>query len=344
MKTINESKKSIKESYKVFTTSIILAILVNIISNALLLNQSDKIKSIIIITSISIIIIILILYLISIFKSKYFTYKFKGMFSLNKETNKSISIKHYDYSERITEILNSVFNENPALLKIWNDNPIYKYEESRIESIKLLKEATEYFILQKLSTNLCDYFNGKDLKLTTLYRNDVSNIIVTNRILDLVSRDMCERTAFNNYTNESSQSIVYSMGKDNIIYERFDLTLPQGSKIKRNKNNEIEIETKRFKFQIEVRVPGTNTFVDSIFNRLFKNNSLKLNPDFSIYIYLKVIFKSFAFILPFGAEYYDWLEKFIKSMENSFSIEKHLDNINWNGNKILIEFLLNKNT
>lgn len=342
MKTINESKKSIKESYKFFATSIIIAILINIISNAILLDQQEKTKKIIIFTSILIVLLIFLLYLISLFKSKNFYYKFKGMFSLNRETNKSISIRYYDFSENITRILDSVFNENPALLKIWNDNPLYKYEKSKNESIKLLKEATEYFVLQKLSTNLCDYFNGKKLKLTTLYRNDVSNIIVTNRVLDLVSREMCERTAFDDYTDKPSEYIVYSMGKNNIFYERFDLTLPQGSKIKRNENNEIEIETKRFKFQIEVIISGANTFVDSTFDRFFKNDPL--NPDFVIYINFKVKFKPFTFILPFGTEYYAWLEHFIKSMKKSFSIENYLNTINWNGNKILIDFLLNKKT
>ena len=342
MKTINESKKIIKESYRFIATSIIIAILINIISNAILLNQQEKTKKIIIFISTLIIFLIFLIYLISLFKSKHFYYKFKGMFSLNKETNKSISIRHYDFSEKITRILDSIFNENPALLKIWNDNPLYKFGKSQNESIKLLKEATEYFVLQKLSTNLCDYFNGKNLKLTTLYRNDVSNIIVTNRVLDLVSREMNERTAFDNYTDKTSKHIVYSIGKNNVIYDRFDLTLPQGSKIKRNENNEIEIETKRFKFQIEVIIPGTNTFIDSTFDRLFKDNSL--NPDFVIYINFKVKFKPFTFILPFGTEYYAWLENFIKSMEKSFSIENYLNTINWNGNKILIDFLLNKNT
>lgn len=343
MKTINESKKTVKENNKFIFSSIMLAILVNVISNALLLDKPSKTKTFIIFISVILIFLLILFYLISILKSKTFEYNFRGMFSIDPKTNKGIEINHYDYSEDISRFLNSVFNENPALEHLWNKEPLKisgnHKDFTELESCKLLKEATEYYIVNKLSLHLSDYFNRKDLNLCTLKRQDVSNIIVTNRFLDMLSKDMSERPAFKN-EHDNSKNIVFSMGANNIIYEHFDMKLPKGSKIVRTNSNEIKIETKRFKFYIEVDIPGFNTFVDPTFNKIFKKD-YSFDMDYLVLLNFKIKFKPFAFILPLGNDYYNWVENFINKINLDFSIDEHLKNIGWEKNKILFEYLLN---
>jgi len=103
----------------------------------------------------------------------------------------------------------------------------------------LIVEATEYYVLETLSTHLTDYFNQSELdsaRLKEFSREDVADIVFKNRFLDTFSRPMRERAAFvrdSPKTSNHMDRVVAFYGSNGVRYSKFDLVLPIGARIER---------------------------------------------------------------------------------------------------------------
>ncbi|MGM3217858.1 hypothetical protein ACSQ5K_24225 [Pseudomonas sp. PhalM4] len=122
----------------------------------------------------------------------------------NQGTHKSTPIS----LQRSPEIFFvALFAENTAPKRLWESDSVENaFKEihaggKRIretEAGKLIVEATEYYILEELSTHLTDYFGQSELeskRLQELSREDIPDIVFNNRFLDTFSRPMRERAA-----------------------------------------------------------------------------------------------------------------------------------------------------
>ncbi|MGC2571956.1 MAG: hypothetical protein WA364_10640 [Candidatus Nitrosopolaris sp.] len=100
---------------------------------------------------------------------------------------------------------------------------------------RLIKEATEYYVLDALSLRLNTYFNDtkfKEENLKKLERNDISNILPENRFLDLFSRPMLERAAFIDDCRSRNKN-VYQSSKSGTAYDQFELVLTKNTSVSR---------------------------------------------------------------------------------------------------------------
>jgi hypothetical protein len=95
----------------------------------------------------------------------------------------------------------------------------------------------------------------KKQTLSTYGRKDIPSVLLTNTFLELFSRPMAERPAFVGFGTDN-ENTVYAIGADGVIFEKFDLTLPKGSAVKRPEKNKIVIETKKVKILMVVRYDG----------------------------------------------------------------------------------------
>jgi hypothetical protein len=222
-----------------------------------------------------------------------------GIVLFDKEENELIRIPRYRLSEALCDYLNSLFNENEAMKKLWSADPLSKMfdfgdptpapiqtrqviHRRRTDGANLLQEAIEYFVLERLSTHLTDYFNKPPFDVTRLKefgREDVPSVLFKNRFLDTFSRPMAERPAFvESVLKDRTQSapmrtlsgtIVTQFGPNRARYERFDLVLPQKSKVSRTPDGAIEIDTPKFLLHIEAVFDGFGAVLPSRFERLY---------------------------------------------------------------------------
>lgn len=125
----------------------------------------------------------------------------------------------------------------------------------------------------------------------------------------------------------SHEGVVAAYGKGGAKFDRFDLTLPKGARIIREKHGTFRLETKRFSIRIESDVSFVNADVPWEFlARYLKKkhdvvNSFRCNHRWRCHSRLG------GYCL--GLEYYRWIDSFQDTLRRSFDFEQFLDDISW---------------
>jgi hypothetical protein len=183
---------------------------------------------------------------------------FSGLFVADAKTQAPIRIRRYRLSEKLCGFLEAAFSENPALQALWQADKLTGNLRARLgrkpcKSGQLLTEALEYYLFREFSMHVGDFFNqsGHDSNgLTTLEREDVPDVLLRNRFLELFSKKTEERPAFTNDVSHDIKELpkgvklVLAYAPDGrAMYEHFDLVLPKGSRVCREGQGAIRIDT-----------------------------------------------------------------------------------------------------
>lgn len=296
-------------------------------------------------------------FLIRVLGRRIHSRDYEAFFVYDCKKNKLISILRYNFASHLEDYLNAAFLENKALETIWNKEPLsdlyhpqknnnhtHRRNRRDIRSMQLISEATEYYILSRLSTHLADYFNDVKFKKENLQefcREDIPDVLLQNRFLELFSKSMDQRLPFVDVTfsEKTTREIVasYSQGA---IYERFELILPKETSVHRLSTNRIEINTKRLVLTITVRFDGSNT----VLPRGFEEHYLSIDPlgnieEFKVDVSVKVSFKISTLLSGMGLEYYHWVDSFLDSLDKNISENYFFDSIGWKQAMTVIESL-----
>lgn len=289
-----------------------------------------------------------------LFKSKHRSRTFRGFFIYNEKRNEVIEVPRYNYSEKLRSCLRGAFSENDAFKALWEKEPLSgkfskRHRKDSIgpvhtRSMDLIAEATEYFVLDKLSSHLSDYFSDKKQSsngtIKEFYRNDIPDVLLSNRFLELFSRPMEERSSFTNHPFDDLGIVVYAASANGALFDRFDLNLPAETKLSRQGKNQLEIDTSRFSFKISVDFSGFNTFIPFEFHQYILNEKDPMEiSDFAVYIAMDIEFKNRAFFSSRGWDYYYWVDSFLEDFSESFDEDAYFRNIGWNQVLTLLEFL-----
>lgn len=339
-----------KSLIDIVVVAILLAFGVNLISNYII---SEIISPSISGLMGAIICFIALLYLLnSLFSKRIKSQRYEAFLIYNEKKNKIIQVPRYIFSERISDYLNSAFVEEPALKALWEkyplkdlfvDNPTENMIK-RYQSVKLISEATEYFVLSELSMHLMEYFaakNFKEEKLKKYLRNDVPEVLLKNRFLELFSRPMENRPVFHTDTFEEAWGISVEIEKEGEtivmytpegpLYEKFELVLPKDSIVQRLEDNSIKIETKKLTITLKVRFEGFSTVLPRGFKKYYLG--IKELEDVNVYevnIDIKISVKLGALFTRIGWEYYYWIDSFLEQVDNVVSKDVFFKNIGWN--------------
>lgn len=302
-------------------------------------------------------------FLLRIFKHNNYTKSLEGFFIIDKKSKSIIEVDGYDFTEDLKRSFESAFSEDEAIRLSWENNkltPRFRLENDSQDSLNLVIEATEYFFLEKLSTHLTDYFNKESIDkklLVELRRNDIPDILLKNRFLELFSKPTDRRAAFlkdekgngkkgknkkSNLEGDVDGEIISSYS-ETAMFQRFDLTLPPNSSINRTDSNSICINTRRFKIDIKVEFDAYNTVIPRGFDKYYLNKKQSDIMEYQINILFDVRFKIGGFLSRNGWDYYKWLDSFFDSIEHDFSESHFFKRINWDNTYVIIKSLENRN-
>lgn len=130
--------------------------------------------------------------------------------------------------------------------------------------------------------------------------------------------------------DEEKRKVVaaYSSGA---IYERFDLVLPEKSKIYQKNKNEIAIETPLLKITIICLFGGFGTVLPSGFHHYYLgiNDSKRNYNDYQFHVEVVVNFKTRALFSKEKETYYAWLDSFLDMLANYMGEEEFFKRISW---------------
>lgn len=359
MRYINEIKKQKSNTINIVLYSVILGIIINIISDliGLILDVKPWVYFVLGIgIAVSLIGVTLVYNVIKLNK----TICFKGAFIIDEHNNNDfIIIPNYKISENMKSYLESAFSENEAIKKLWEKGNFKTFDVIGVDKDKrllakpdeasiLLIELIEYCLLENFSTFIGDYFNLRHMNsnIITLDQNSVPDILLNNRFLKLFSESPSNRNAFinseSNHGYNQDESLVMMYGQNGAVYRRFNLNLPEGSKVYRTNKNTVIIDTKLFKLTIKILFGGFNTVIENDFYNYYiqkKNNAFseyEFNIEMDIEYKIKSIFKIMDW------KYYNWLDDYIERLEHYCNISTFYRDINWKQNKTLIRILTAK--
>lgn len=286
------------------------------------------------------------------FLSKKFTHSGKAKISVTgfltylKDENSIKTIPRYRFSEKISRYLESAFNENEALRRQWDKEPlrnifIQNKDDVASGSLRLIREASEYYLIETLSMHLTDYFNKENYDknlLSELSREDVPSILLSNRFMELFSAPMENRAVFDLYNRSNNDGIIImSIGKNGAFYSRFDLVLPKGTKISRS-DGALVIETSKFKLTISVCFDGTSSVLPINFEEYYLGlQSFEKFNNFSIQFKAEVEFKMFSSLRKSDWNYHAWLDSYFERIERDMSGEFFFKETNWETVATMIE-------
>lgn len=271
--------------------------------------------------------------------------KLRGFVCFRRDTSELIDVPRYSYVIEVKAFLEALFAENDAPKKLWEADPVHGTIEAdpangtaRMRTTaagQLLVEATEYFLLEKLSTHLTDYFNRSEVdssRLRELRREDIGAVVLSNRFLDTFSRPMRERAAFVDQTmsDDSLHERVVASFVNGLRFSEFDLVLPVGANVMRNAPNSISISTPKFKLTLTTHFGGFGVSLPRGFEELYLGD-LKFTDvsAYDISVESIIEFKPFALLTRAGWIYHQWIDSFLAKLERDFSKHAFFDRIQW---------------
>lgn len=201
---------------------------------------------------------------------------------------------------------------------------------------KLLNEAIEYTILEKLSLTLSTYFNNfseEDKYIKTYTREDIPQYLLKNRILNLLSTPISDRSTFIKSginQNPPKGEIVAIMGSDGTQYNKFDLILPKNSVIKRHENGILQISNNSIDLQIQINNNGFTANTAPLFEKYylgFHNPRKLIARKIDIKIFYKV--KLLTIFSSKRKKYHSWVDYFSNELMDYCSFKLFLKKIHW---------------
>jgi hypothetical protein len=331
MKLIKDFLENRTSVFEIFLVAIMATIGINLITTTAYQITSYNNKDIIFLWTGIIFLSVAIIYLTYKLRLKTkINQSYEGFLLIDNKTKMPVDCDGYEYLEELNRNFKAAFSENKALEHIWMNK-----DKSRSDKNKLLIEATEYYLIDELSTHLTDYFNTKGLdknQIVEFSRNNIPDILLSNRFLELFSKPMEQRPSFikDLKGDKTPGRIVMSMGEGGTLFKEFDFVLPKDSKVSRQ-NKSIVIDTKRFILNIKVIYGGFGNVLPRGFEKYYcgyktysDTHTTKINIEIDVEFKINTIWSKG------GWDYYEWIELFLQKVEENFSEEYFFRRINWN--------------
>ncbi len=336
-----------------------LALGTGILGNYIYSNKKFN-SNIIILLGVLLCIIPVVIIFIKKFKNLRYNVKYNGFFIYARKKNRLTHIRDYSFGNNLYSILESVFYENRALLQQWEKEPLYDNKPSENKELnnagKLLVEAIEHYLLKLLSLHLNGYFKDSDKNkyLHEYSRNDVLNLLESNRIIDIISKPTEVREKFLDDEQKKDGYEIISIKDDGTrrvekkqyagaTFDRFSLILPKKSKITRLDNKTIKIDTPKFYILFNIDYRGFSSVISPIFIKQY----LKVNQKedgivcYNVDINIKIKIKFLSLFTLNRWEYHKWIDSFLNKLDENVSKEKFFNKIDWDKIEALLYTLFN---
>ena len=267
------------------------------------------------------------------------TIKMEGVLLLSSN-NEVREIKRYRFSEKTRNHIKGLTSENKAIAKTWRSANLGFCHSEIGESTrkltnnanKLVCEAIEYFVLNELTLHLSEYFvsggRANDDTVVTVERRDIPQLLLDNRFLELFSKDMSEREAFQDHGEDPPGKIVFATGSDGEIYDNFELVLPKGSSLSRH-GATLRIHTPRFTMDIDSIFEGYATILPPDFEEFYLGIPFNTVNAQQVNLRVTVRFSWWSVLSSRSWEYFAWLDSFLDRLHESFHFEAFLVTTGW---------------
>lgn len=256
----------------------------------------------------------------------------------DKNTKELIKIRDYNFMEDLCRYMKAATQEDENIKAMWKKDVlgirrILEHPKSKEECVEVSRSAAalnqliEYLILKKLGLMTSAYFNKPEFnkrKIIQVERSDINEFVANNVFINLFGKPTYERVAFDNEVKE--ENVVYCYGKNNAIYDKFELFLPQKCKLSRD-NNTIIIKHPYFIFKITSTFTGFGEVLPSGFKARYLKCPSGIT-SYKVWIGIKLKFTWRAIFMN-KERYYEWIDEYIEVLNKYASFEHFKELIQW---------------
>ncbi len=286
------------------------------------------------------------------------------------EVSDPIMVPSYRFMSEFCRTLSAIKAENKAIYADWQDGPIIKKRPSLSEddkansvteegvktkdkskSARLAEEIANYIIINNISTHLTDYYNSSKLEydIKTYSREEMSNFLLNNRVINLLSSPIDEREIFLSKDGSKKRpppkgKIVAAFGPGGAVFNKFELTLPNGAVVKSIGHNEIQIKTSRIELSVSVYLTVFSTNVPKKFAEYYIGKDWLDVKSRKVDIVIRGKIRHIYVFFPKGWALYGWLDSLREKMRREMQFRDFLGSINWETIDPLLHCLSNLNS
>lgn len=300
--------------------------------------------------------IVVVAYVISFYKSKSFVIKTDSLFIVDKDGYLQ-PIFRYGLSEDMDRDLKSVFSENKSFENMWinafarpevaemkppqsnpptgaqkskNSYSVMKIvsktslEERDQKIVGFVGELIEYVFIEWLSLKQSSYFGSfEDAELEILTREKISDYLLQNRVLEMITKPYDERENFidsGGDGNPKEGEMVAVYHGDTVFYH-FDLKLPKKSSMYKD-GDKLVIKNRNYTLKFTHGYDGFNANIPIGFSELY----LKQNfSDINVYEFspeLEIKLNPFFFLFWKDWKYMKWIDIVSEKFTDYFSFNE----------------------
>lgn len=221
-----------------------------------------------------------------------------------------IPIDRFRFSEDLCRAVKSVLSENKAYRPLWEDS--LKWDSEAIDKDKFITEFFEYLFVYWIALKLNSYFCRFDEGAVDFVRREqMPEVLIKNRVMDLISKPYNEREKFQNIVGGRNQEVgeVFMMqGEDNVLFDKLEIELPRKSKIVRE-GKALVIKNRDFEIKFESWFEGFVYVLPSHFKQFYLNMRFDEVDSYKVNVALSVKLKPFFFLSVKDWRYLGWLDQ-----------------------------------
>lgn len=279
--------------------------------------------------------------------------QFNGFFIFDSRDNQLV--KHdfeYELGHALHKYLASAFAENESMKAVWDRNPLWDPNgngENR-KSLELVRQATEYFVLEKLSTRVSDHFRTHDFsqdELESLSHEDIPDVLMSNRFLSLFAEPMEDRAAFDSEDGKPDKdgwTTVVANAPSGALYSRFELVLPRGWTVQRLSRRSIQFNAKRFTLTITTQCSGSSENLP--FGYMSDYLGLEEPSPHEVHYHAQTVSVEICIapqrawlVGPKGWRYYRWIDDWVADLEPQIDLQAYLNRIGYSTAETVLKLL-----
>ena len=329
-KPIAESLKRGEELFVLLSSVLIFAFSVNFITSCIVAVLGDKYKYVVFIVGL-VLCVLGFIFVKRIFpQQREYVFRYEGgiAYKIVHDKVMKVDVAGYGFNDDFFRYLNAFIIENPAFLKYVSEEKCLfcdisrQFDPSHNSKFGILSSVLEVVILNKLSLHLNSYFVREELdgdQVMCLGRKDLGKDVLSNKVLDAISKDMDDRIAFAKHSRNSSGKTVFAINSTGEIYDRINIELPPASSLVRGSDGFLVISTKMFSIKIVTVVNGCNTIINPIL--MSADLDQRVCP-LCAYVKILVSVKGNLLNKRGVVSLYGWLDSFTKELDEYLSVKR----------------------
>lgn len=327
MKPITKIKTKRKDIVKNFILVAILSAGISLIANALT-KESDLLVTLF--PGAVCVIIVALFYLKEYIGGSSYDVNVESVISVDKEKN-FIPIDRFRFSEDLNHAVLSVLSENNAYKPLWKQAFDFNINGDNKGQI-FVKEFMEYLFIHWISSELNAYFiNYEDCSKEMIGREQIPDLLIKNRVIELISKPYEEREKFQKEIIKEKQNegkIVYMGGEDGVVYEMLEIELPRKSKVCRE-GDALVIKNRNFDIRFESDFKGFSTVLPRYFEDFYMKRLWKDTHNYLVNLKMSIRIKPFFLFSSRDLEYLGWLDRIGEGFIHYFSIDDFMSRIGY---------------